>query len=483
MAEQIILPRQGQSVETCLILNWKKKEGEAVAAGEVLVEVETDKAAFEVESTVAGTLLKILRAEGEDVPVLSALAIVGEPGEDIASLVPGEKTAAGAAEPAAATEKPVVAKPAVAARPAAEAQPASAVQPASAAPPASAVQPASAAPPAASTPAGKIAISPRARRAAEAIGLSPEQVCAALPEQRGSGPRGRILERDVQRVADQPGIASRTAKAAAPAAATPAVQIAPAASAAAASAAASAPTAAAHASADFPGPVQEIPVQGIRKLIAERMHASLQGSAQYTLHSSAGAESLLAYRRKLKNTAEELGLQAITINDLLNFAVTRVLMRFPEVNSHFLGDRRLMFERVHLAVAVDTPRGLMVPVIRNADGLSLKQMTAEAARLRKACLESTVTPDELNGGTFTISNMGNLGIEGFTPVLNPPQVAILGVGSVQLKPVERMGEAKFEHFMSLSLTANHQILDGAPAAVFLRELCRAIEEFELLLAG
>jgi pyruvate dehydrogenase E2 component (dihydrolipoamide acetyltransferase) len=213
------------------------------------------------------------------------------------------------------------------------------------------------------------------------------------------------------------------------------------------------------------------------------MHASLQGSAQYTLHSSANAENLLAYRQKLKASAEELGLRDITVNDLLNYAVTRTLLRFPAVNCHFLGEKSLLFERVHLAVAVDTPRGLMVPVIRNASLMSLRQLTAEAARLRQACLDSTVTPDELNGGTFTVSNMGTLGIEGFTPVLNPPQVAILGVGSLQLKPVEKDGEVVFERFMNLSLTANHQILDGAPAAVFLRELVRALESFELLLAG
>lgn len=392
MAERVILPRQGQSVETCLVLSWKKKEGDPVSEGEVLVEVETDKAVFEVESTAEGTLLKILHQEGDLVPVLSALAVVGKPGEDITSL-------------------PDTAQPQ----------------------------------PKAAADTQKIAISPRARRKAAKRGLIPAQILAALPEGRGSGPRGRILERDVDQAAG--------------AAETPPM------------------------AADFPGPVQEVPVRGIRKLIAERMLSSLQGSAQYTLHSSACAEALLAYRQKLKSSSKELDLQAITINDLLNYAVTRVLLRFPAVNSHFVGDKSLLFERVHLAVAVDTPRGLMVPVIRNASMLSLKQMTAEAARLRKACLEGSVTPEELNGGTFTVSNMGTLGIEEFTPVLNPPQVAILGVGSVQLKPVQREGEVVFERTMSLSLTANHQILDGAPAAGFLRELCRALESFELLLAG
>jgi pyruvate dehydrogenase E2 component (dihydrolipoamide acetyltransferase) len=444
MAQQIILPRQGQSVETCLILNWRKQEGEEVREGEVLVEVETDKAAFEVESTAAGTLLKILRQEGEDVPVLTPLAIVGQPGEDISGL-------AGEAEATPVEGSPAVQEP-------------GAPLPSTAG---GAEEAAQSIPPQEERPAGvpagkKIAISPRARREAERTGLRPERILAVLPEGRGSGPGGRILERDVQQALSRlRGPAAPTARGAPSAAAGEA----------------------APAAADFPGPVREVPVKGVRKLIAERMHASLQGSAQYTLHASAGAESLIAYRQKLKTGAEELGLGSITINDLLNYAVTRVLLRFPEVNSHFVGDKSFQFERVHLAVAVDTPRGLMVPVIRNASLLTLRQITAEAARLRRACLENTVTPDELNGGTFTVSNMGNLGIEGFTPVLNPPQVAILGAGSIQLKPVEREGKVVFQRFMSLSLTANHQILDGAPAAGFLRELCRALESFELLLAG
>ncbi len=451
MAEQIILPRQGQSVETCLILNWKKQEGQEVGEGEVLVEVETDKAAFEVESTATGTLLKILRQEGEDVPVLSPLAIVGQPGEDVSGLtaaagpIPSEAASVAAEEPGAPTTP---APPDTAGAAGAVSRPEPATQPPT--------QPVEAPIPS----GGKIAISPRARRAAENSGLSPEQILASLPQNRGSGPRGRILERDVQQALGRIG-APIQAGSAAPAFVGAATQTA----------------------ADFPGPVKEVAVRGVRKLIAERMHASLQGSAQYTLHASACAESLLAFRQKLKASAEELGLKAITINDLLNYAVTRVLLRFPAVNSHFIGDRSLLFERVHLATAVDTPRGLMVPVIRNASLLSLRQITAEAARLRRACLENTVTPDQLNGGTFTVSNMGTLGIEGFTPVLNPPQVAILGVGSIQLKPVERDGEVVFERFMSLSLTANHQILDGAPAAVFLREFCLAVESFELLLAG
>ncbi len=449
MAETIILPRQGQSVETCLVLDWKKKEGDQVRQGEILVEVETDKAVFEVESTVNGTLLKIIHRQGEDVPVLAPLAVIGQPGEDISSLIDiaGERQA-GTGQPAGSD------RPTESGRPA-ETPPETA-GPGPAPVPARPAQPdRSAAPPARPVPsrAGapeRIAISPRARKTAETAGLSSEAVLAALADGKGSGPRGRILEKDVRRVLEQ----SRT----------PAQQI-------------------AAEEADFPGPFNEVPLKGARKLIAERMLASLQNSAQYTLHTSAGAQGLLAYRDKLKSSPEELSLRRITISDMLDFAVTRVLPRHPALNSHFLVDRIVEFERVHLAFAVDTPRGLLVPVIRNASLMSLKQLAGEAARLRSACLENTVIPEELNGGTFTISNLGTLGIEGFTPVLNPPQAAVLGVGSIQLKPVQGEERIEFQPHLFLSLTADHRSVDGAMAARFLRDLCRFLEDFELLLAG
>jgi pyruvate dehydrogenase E2 component (dihydrolipoamide acetyltransferase) len=424
MAQEVILPRQGQSVETCHILSWKKRVGDPVKEGEILVEVETDKAAFEVESTVSGTLLHIFHEEGEDVPVLAPLALVGEKGEEVSAVL--QAASAGAAAPQASTAQ------------------AAAVQPT--APPEPAQIP--------GTTTGKPAISPRARRLAEKSGLTPEQVAGALGDGRGSGPRGRILERDVQTVVERGGVTPAAPRAVA----------------------AAVPT-------DFPGPATEVPVTGIRRIIAQRMHDSLQGTAQYTLHAVASAEDVLAYRQKLKASPEEWGLREVTINDLMNYAVTRLLVRHPEVNAHFLGDKALRFERVHLAVAVDTPRGLMVPVVRNASALSLRELAAEAARLRTACLENKVAPDELGGGTFTVTNLGGLGVEQFTPVLNPPQVAVLGVGSIQLRPVEKDGQIEFRRFIALSLTANHQILDGAPAARFLNELCVAVGEFELLLAG
>jgi pyruvate dehydrogenase E2 component (dihydrolipoamide acetyltransferase) len=209
---------------------------------------------------------------------------------------------------------------------------------------------------------------------------------------------------------------------------------------------------------------------------------SLQSTAQLTLSASADARAILAYRKRLKHSNDDLGLNRITINDLILFVVSRTLVRFPRLNALFDGDSIYEYGAVHLGVAVDTPRGLIVPVIREADTLSLGQISAESRRLSEACLEGKITPDELQGGTFTVTNLGVLGIESFTPILNPPQVGILGVGNVNLKPVEVDGDVAFIPHISLSLTINHQVVDGAPAARFLEALTAGIADVELLLA-
>jgi pyruvate dehydrogenase E2 component (dihydrolipoamide acetyltransferase) len=442
MAHEVILPIQGQSVETCQILSWKKKVGDQVQEGEALVEVETDKASFEIPAPVSGTLLAVYHEQGEDVPVLTALALIGRP---------GEAAQPGGAQPGVSQPGGAVPGPA----------------PAAAAPPAVLTPaPASPAPAPAPAPRGRTAISPRARRLAERSGWSSAGAAAAL-QGRGTGPGGRILERDVRQALQtrraEPKVA--VVQPALPAAAKPG---------------------------DFPGPVTEVAVKGVRKVIAERMLASLAGSAQYTLQAWANAEILTAYRQRLKTSDESLELRGITIGDMVNFAAARTLAGHPEVNAHFAEGRILQFARVHLGFAVDTPRGLLVPVIRNADTLSLKRLAAEAARLAQACQGGTVSLEALSGGTFTVSNLGALGIEFFTPVLNPPQVAILGVGGISLRPVggAKPGEAgpaapggvAFRPHIALSLTANHQVLDGAPAARFLAELARNIENIGLLLA-
>jgi pyruvate dehydrogenase E2 component (dihydrolipoamide acetyltransferase) len=172
-------------------------------------------------------------------------------------------------------------------------------------------------------------------------------------------------------------------------------------------------------------------------------------------------------------------LSKININDFLLYVVANILPKFKNMNAHFLKDKILEFEQVHLGFAVDSPRGLMVPIIHNAHLLSLEEISKEARRLSTACQEDTILPDELNGGTFTVTNLGTMGIESFTPILNVPQVAILGMCSISLKPIMKDNEIKFIPHVGLSLTFDHRAVDGAPAARFLQELCKLIANFDL----
>ena len=210
---------------------------------------------------------------------------------------------------------------------------------------------------------------------------------------------------------------------------------------------------------------------------------SLQSTAQLTLNTSADARSIMGYRAKCKAAPEEAGVGGISINDVVLYATVKTLVEFPELNAHMLGDKMVQFGNVHLGFAVDTPRGLMVPVIRYANLMSLKQLSAEAKRLAKACIEGTIDPDALTGGTFTVTNLGAMGIESFTPVLNAPEVGILGVCAIQPKPVMKGSDVEFVPHVGLSLTFDHCAADGAPAARFLASLRIKLAAFELTLAG
>lgn len=459
MATAIVLPKLGNSVESCLIESWKKQPGETVRKGEILCQVETDKAMMDIESTADGTVLALFFAVGDDVPVLSNIAAVGEPGESFEDLRPS-----GATTPAASSDAPAPqANGGAVSAPAASVMPPQAVQSAP-------VQPES-----------DPFISPRARNLAEAKGVDYSGI-------QGTGPQGRIIERDIEAALKQGPPYTRAAQsvaanhAARPEAGsglggrvTTADLLQGSAAPAAAPAATSAPAEAAQ---DY----TDIRVAGARKVIAERMLASLQTTAQLTLNTSIEAESMLAYRKRLKVSDASLGLQSVTINDVLMFAVSRALMQFPALNALFLGDVIRQMQSVHLGFAVDTPRGLLVPVIRNAHQLSLKKLSEEAHRLADACIAGRITPDELQGGSFSVSNLGSLGIESFTPVLNPPQVAILGVGSIGLKPVRGDEGVVHVSHMHLSLTINHQAVDGAPGARFLQALRASLQDIEVLLA-
>lgn len=441
MATIVVMPQLGNSVESCIIVEWTVAEGDAVSLDQTLCSIETDKSTMEVPSTAEGTVLKLLWDEGDEVPVKDPLIIVGAPGEDVSGLVPG----AGAAEAGAA--------------PAEEA-------------------PASAAPaPSFATTAASGAVSPRARALASAKGVD----ASAITE--GSGPHGRVIERDVAAAIAAGPVLTPAARAAGVSAAEGTgiggrVSVADAARAPEA-APASSPAAAAPA-ADFPGASTSSPLKGVRKVVAKRMMESLTTTAQLTLNTSANAAGILALRKKVKNADEALGLNKITLNDLVCFAVSRTLLKYPVFNAHLEDGVLTEFEQVHLGFACDTPRGLLVPVIRSAQSLGLKAFSDEAKRLAGGAIDGTLPPDYLGGGTFTVSNIGSFGIETFTPVINLPQTAILGVGAITPRPaLAPDGTVGIEQRLNLSLTIDHQVIDGADGARFLRDLVAAIENIDV----
>jgi pyruvate dehydrogenase E2 component (dihydrolipoamide acetyltransferase) len=304
-------------------------------------------------------------------------------------------------------------------------------------------------------------VSPRAKNLAKAKGVD-------VSELSGSGPDGRVIERDVKAALEgkAPVSPAARAKIAAIGSGIGGRVLAADVQAPSAPAAAAAPALPEVSySAEQMGALKEISVKGVRKLVAGRMLASMQTTAQLTMHTSADARAVLAARAEFKKSEDEAG---ITINDLVLYAVAQTVVQFPDLNAYWLGSKLVQFENVHLGFAVDTPRGLMVPVIRFANRLSLEEISAEAKRLGSACIKGTVDPDALKGGTFTVTNLGAAGIEMFTPVLNAPEVGILGICSVQLKPVmKKDGGVEFIPHMGLSLTFNHCAADGAPAGRFL----------------
>ena len=435
------MPRQGQSVESCIITAWNKKVGDTVEKGDILFSYETDKSSFDEAAPESGKILAIFHEEGDDVPCLENVCVIGNDGEDFAQFAPAAEEAPAAV--AETTEAVSVAAPTVEA----------------------------VAPVAATVANG--AISPRAKALAE-------KTNADLLKASPTGPNGRIIERDVQSLVDR----GLTVSGAASASYTSAVEgtgingkvmLAD----------LSAPVAA-PAEAVASAPVAEYvdeKLPNIRKVIAKSMHASLSNMAQLTLNSSFDATKLMALRSSLKAGAEKLGLANITLNDMVLYAVSRVILNHRTLNAHYLDDSNTMrfFNTVNLGIAVDTDRGLLVPTLFHAEKLTLNELSKNAKTIITDAQKGTINPDYLKGASFTITNLGSLGIESFTPVINPPQTAILGVDTITKRIKEVNGEDVVYPAMGLSLTFDHRALDGAPAAKFLKELCFALENFDLLL--
>jgi len=452
MAVEVVMPKQGNSVEACIILEWRVAVGDTVSVGDVVCEAETDKSTIEVESSADGTVLALLYAEGDEVPVMSPMMVVGEKGEKVEISAPkSEETVKEAPQESVKEEVKE------------EKAPVELVS--------------------TSNDSDDLFASPRAKHAAQKQGV-------ALASLTPSGPKGRIIERDVLAYASQyPSIS-------------------PAAKEAIVNGEGVAPSQGsgiggrillkdllAHSQQNveqggdeasllaFPGAYKEIPVKGVRKVTAQRMGESLSTTAQFTMTSYADATSLLALRKKCKNSNPELLLQNITINDMVMFVVSKTLQQFPSLNAHYLKDKIVEFEHVHLGCAVDTPKGLLVPVVPFASLRSLRELSDEAKRLAQKAIDGKAQMEELSGSTFTVTNIGALGIDSFTPVINIPEVAILGVGGISLRPVGKGGDdVTFVPHISLSLTVNHMAVDGAPGARFLKALVNNIASIDLMLA-
>lgn len=442
MATAVIMPRQGQSVESCIITKWHKKVGDTVAAGDLLFTYETDKATFDEESKEAGTVLALLRAEGDDVPVLENVLILGNPGEDFSSF--GQSAAAPAPQEEVKKEAPVAQ---------AAAAPALGEQ--------------------VLQSAGEQKVSPRAEGLANRTG-------ADLSQATGTGPNGRVIERDVNALLEKGAVITPAARGleGAPAGTGLGGRATVADFATPQTAVAAATLAEPQAAAAY----TDVKLSNIRKVISKSMTASLTGMAQLTLTASFDATEILAYRAGVKASGEKLGLANITLNDMVLYAVSRTLLTHKDLNAHMLPDSMRYFADVNLGMAVDTERGLMVPTIFAANRLSLNELALAAKDLASQAQKGSISPDKLSGGTFTVSNLGTFGIESFTPVINPPQTGILGVNTLSTRVKEVKGQLVGYQCMGLSLTFDHRALDGAPAARFLKELCQNLENFSALLA-
>jgi len=437
MATPVILPQLGQTMEEATILRWLKKEGDAVKKGDVLLEVQTDKAVLEVESFASGTLLKTLAEPGETLPVLQVIGFIGEPGEKV----------------------PDVPKPPPKAVPEPEKKPAASVPSPAKAPseaPAAALEPPVI--PIAQPSERRFSISPRARRLAKERVIDPKKIA-------GTGPNGRVIERDVLMYLERKGydrlLISPTAK---------------------------------HLAAELNIDILDLkgtgasgkivkadvlkaerekprPLSMTGKIIASKMVRSAREIPYFLVTVAVDMTEAADVRGRLNKEK----MQRISYNDLVIKACSFALRSFPIVNGACLGETYRINEDVNMGIATDTEEGLVVPVVRNADRKSLDQIAAESAELAEKARNRKLLPDELQGATFTISNMGMLGVESFTAIIPPDQGAILAVGGIADSVVVRDGEPAVRKIMKITLSSDHRIIDGATAARFLNVVKEKLE--------
>ena len=436
MAEEIVLPQWGMEMQDATIVKWLKQEGDAVQAGDPLVEVETAKIETEMESTASGVLAHILVPEGATVAIRTVLAIVAAPGEQVprpsaASAATSDPTTARTTQPAMAVSPASQGAPQVvpAARRLAQEGSIDLSQVQGTGPGgrilledvqrALDARSAIPLPPAAAS----VQVTPVARRMAQQHGINLSQV-------HGSGPRGRILVEDVEKV-----IAAQ---------AQPARQAA-----------------------------QVMRIGGIRQTIATRMVQSLQTMAQVTLTTEVDVTDAMKLREGLARHWHDAGLSPLHV---VLKATARALKEHPRMNAIEREHEIELVQDINVGVAVSLPEGLIVPTIRQADEKPLVQIARETRELANKAREGQASYDEVTGGTFTITNLGPYGIDAFTPIINAPQVGILGIGRIVEKPVVYQGEIAKRSMMFLSLTFDHRVIDGAPAAEFLHTVTAHLED-------
>ncbi|HEX3262535.1 MAG TPA: dihydrolipoamide acetyltransferase family protein [Solirubrobacterales bacterium] len=426
MAKDVVMPRLSDSMEEGTILNWLKSPGDTVEQGDELVEIETDKANMVYEADAGGTLIEVVAEEGATLPIGEVIARIGEPGEAPS----GDGAAAEPREPEAASEP--------AESPAAETERAEAPQEAAA--------PAEAPPQPAPAGDGRVKASPLARRIAQQRGLD-------LAAMAGSGPGGRIVKADVERAA------------AAPAAPTPEPGAAPA-----------APTpGAAERPETAKGGTSYEELTKLQSTVARRMAESKATAPHFYLSVEVDMSRAVEARGRLKAAAAE-GEPVPSFNDMVVKASAIALREHPRANGAYRDGRLELYSRINVGVAVAARDTLVVPTVFDADRKGLRDIATEARALAERVREGTITPPELSGGTFTVSNLGMFGISNFAAVINPPQAAILAVGAIAETPVVRDGEIVVGNVMPMTLACDHRILYGADGARFVDRIRKLLEE-------
>ena len=426
---EIRMPQKGLSEETAILTKWFVKPGDEVKANQYLFSIENGKATYDIETEADGVVLACFGEENDEIPIETVVCVIGDRGETYEI---SDGCAAVKEEPEAAAQIKTPEEPIKLSEVTFEKQ-------------------------AVTDANGRFFISPRAKMRAQELGINVLTLLA-------SGPEGRIVEADVLKAKEMI-LKQETEKKTT-------------------TGPSAAPTADSEKKTKTASEEEytAVPHTGIRRATARNMMNSLQSSAQLTLVAAFDCSSLNRSREMLNEDAARFGIDKVTVNDMICFAAAKTVAEFPRVNAHYCEEEMRLFRHVNLGIAVSTDRGLLVPVVKKAEEMSLFSMIRENRRLIADCREGRIAQNDMNGGTFTVTNLGAYGVRCFTPILNPPQVAILGVGTMVKRLVETGTGYRSYKEMELSLTIDHRGIDGADGAQFLKKLVANLEQYEIVLA-